>query len=775
MLNITSIGTVVPSATYCGTMFGKPIIYPDGYTIERSVFAPPEAEAHALKPVFTYKASTGTWAATTSGELHFTATIRWVSGRPTFSITRSDNPAEKTYTDGKSATSAWRKAFEDAVKDFPARQVELAAPMDPKHKLRVNGIRLYCLHLKEVCDELLALPGGRVAFEAAAAASCAAPASSAVAVVASEIDARSTSLRSASGSQPLSQERTQRHRATSPMPKSCTKAPAEALGSARSSKRRATPSRCASVAKDASPSASVVSVGTAANIGGEPLAEGEGVGSTKKRRARQPKGVDKAAATAASTPAISGEAAGSMAAAPVKRQRTSSNKRGQEAPGAPSAVPPRLDVVVVCPECGLSGTTFCAATGKLHLPPPCMTCGLTTAFCPVTGHPHHVAAHRENRQRGEVHLPGAARRPRRRVAKQPPDMQAAALLDDEVTVVAAQGGGSGAAVVVGEGEEGASKKTRRRRLRVEDATTQAPGNGADATEKPTRARRARKVKDGAVSATQSSETLAERAEAAKGDAAAGSCTAVVLEGAPARVEEQAYMYPPLRPPLTIREHHKAAHLLQESWRAQYGDGPVLPAAVAAVPLALVSVKRIAAAVANRRRKGRGEAAGGASGEEVRQSDDDEGGEENGGATVKGGGDNGDDDKDTAKSGLSSAVGTPASTAAAALPVSTMVHPLEVTQMATSVAGKRLSRFLVQYTSERTLFDLLKSSSATGDSGAGRKAPKRPAEPTLAGGNSVDAGAGDKGNWEPHTVVENGDEEHPEGAPGASPSEACSNG
>ncbi|KAG5476113.1 hypothetical protein LSCM4_05069 [Leishmania orientalis] len=754
MLNITSIGTVVPSSAHHGTMLGKPIIYPDGYTVERAVFAPPQASAHVSKPVFTYKASLNTSAAPTKVEPYFTATICWVDGHPIFSITRSDNPAERTYTDSKSATTVWRKALEDAVKDFPTRQAELGAPTDSKSRLQVNGIRLYCLHLKEVHDELMSLPGGRGAFETAAAASCAAPAPSAVAAVTAELDTRSTSLLSASGSQSHSQERTQRRRAISPMPKSSLKAPAVTLSSARSSKQRATPTRRASVDKDASPSASTACVGATAIIDNQPLAGGLAVSSAKRRRTRQPKGI--------------GEPAD-----PFRPQRVSRNGKCQETAFAPATFE------VVCPDCGLSGAPFCATTGKLHLPPPCPTCGLTTAFCPVTGQPHAGAARRENRQRGEVHLPSATRRPRRRVAKQPPEAHAAAAgPDGEVAVVVTHGGGSASAAVVGEGEE-SSKKTHRKRQRAEDERKKARGNGADVsgdgtTEKSARARRARKVKDAAAVVAPLSGALAVGAEAVKGESVVAFSTAEAVQATSVLVEEPAYTYPPLRPPLTLREHHKAAHLLQESWKAQYGDGPVLPAAVAAVPLALVPVKRVAAAGASRRRRGRGGAAGGgASGEEGKRSEDEEdGGEETGGAPAKGGDNNGDaGDKDTAKSGLSSAGGSPASTTAAALPVATMVHPLEVTQLATSVAGKRLTRFLVQYTSERTLFDLLKSSSTTADSGAGRKTPRRPAQLTLISGDSGAAGAGDGGDCEAHVVAENDDGEHAVDALGASPAEA----
>ncbi|CAJ1028187.1 hypothetical protein Q4I30_004770 [Leishmania utingensis] len=748
MLNITSIGAVVQSSTYCGAMFGKPIIYPDGYTIERAVFAPAQAAAQAPKPTFTYKAPFTTSAAAMKDELYFTATIRWVKGYPTFTIARSDNPAEKIYTDIKSATTAWRKALEDAVKDFPGRQADLPVLSDSKSKLQVNGIRLYCLHLKDVHDELVALPGGQAAFDAAAAAA-AAPASSAVAADAAELDTRSTSLLSAPGSQSQSQSKARGHRAVSPVPKSYAKGPTEAPSSAHSSKKRATPSRRASVDKDASSTASTASLSVTATIGSQPLKNGVAIGPAKRRQMPKLKGLQ-AAVTTESTAVTSGETAASMDSLSVKRRRTPSNKRDPETKLAPAAV------VVVCPDCGLGGTPFCATTGKPHLPPPCIKCGLTTAFCPATGQPHSGAVQRENRQRGEVHLPGAARKPWRRVSKQPLGAHAAAGTGGEVTagtMIATQDG-DGSAVDAGEGA-GADKKPRRKRLRAEGGSRQRSSGGADVStdgtkEKRARASRSRKAKDRALVSAPSTDPLAKGIEAIKGDAIAAS----VVVDAPPPVEVLVHTYPPLRPPLTLREHHKAAHLLQESWKAQYGDGPVLPAAVGAVPLALVPAKRVAAAGANRRRRGRGggAASDGASGEEVRQSDDGEGGEgkETRVARVKSGGyDDGDANSgtDTTKSGVCSTVGSPTSTTATAPAIPTMVHPLEVTQLATSVVGKRLSRFLLQYTSERTLFDLLKSSSAAADGGAGKKTPKQPVQQTSAGGET---GAGGEGNGE-HAV------------------------
>ncbi|GET89445.1 hypothetical protein, conserved [Leishmania tarentolae] len=773
MLNITSIGTVMQTSTHHGVMFGKPVIYPDGYTVERAVFSSSQLPvAQAGKPIFTYKALSTT-SAVPLDEPYFTAAIHWVKGQPTFTITRSDSPAEKIYTDSKSATTAWRKALQDAMKDFPSRQAELPVPMDSKSKLQVNGIRMYGLHLKDVHDELLALPGGQTAFDAAAAAAASAgPAISTEAAGAAELDAHSTSLLSPPGSQP--QAKTQRLHTISPTPKSSAKSSPKAHSSARSSKRRTTPTRRASVDKDGSPATSTVDVGTTVIISSSSLTDGAAIIPEKRQRTHRSKGPNKAAATPEPTAAITEETAEITAAAPAKRRRTSS-KKPSETVRAPAVAPTPVLVTVVCPDCGLGDTPFCSTTGKPHVPPPCTVCGLTTAFCPVTGQPHIGAVQRENRQRGEVHLPGAARKSRRLVSKHLPGVHAAAGSEGTTMAVAgAEDDGSAVDAVKG---AGAAKKLRQKRLRNEGEAKRASGDDADAfemgtTEKPARARRARKTKDGAAAAAPSSESVVEGTTVMRDGTAVASPAAVVVKSPPAPVEEPAYTYPPLRPPLTPREHHKAAHLLQENWKVQYGDGSVLPAAVAAVPLAFVPAKRMAAAGANRRGRGHGGASGGgASGEDGKQSDDDEDGgeEETGSARAKDRDEDGDViiNRSNTKGSLGSAVGGPTPTTAAAVAFPKMVHPLEVTQLATSVAGKRLSRFLLQYTSERTFFDLLKNSSSAADGSAGRKTSKQPAQQTPAG---TDAGAGDEGGEKTHTVSDDGDGKNVLDASGAAPTE-----
>lgn len=71
-----------------------------------------------------------------------------------------------------------------------------------------------------------------------------------------------------------------------------------------------------------------------------------------------------------------------------------------------SSSPISMSNTGVCPDCGESGTPFCATTGEPHvLPPLCPLCHLQSAYCPMTGKPHPGVAIREGRKRGEVLLP----------------------------------------------------------------------------------------------------------------------------------------------------------------------------------------------------------------------------------------------------------------------------------------------------------------------------------------------------------------------------------
>lgn len=783
MLKVTSIGAVVPDTTHHGVNLGKPILYPDGFAVERAVFVAAGAPA-ASKVSLAYKDPTGSAAAApvaSDGEPYFTGAIHWVDGQPNFSVSRSDRPVDRTYTDTLSATTVWRKALEDAEADFPSRAAELQVPRNAKGRFQISGIRLYGLHMREVIAELASLPGGQAALDAAvaAAAATASSATAAPSLSTAELDGQSTSLLSAPGSRSQSQSNAKRSRAVSPEPKASTKAKPSASSAARGSKSRATTSRPASVETvPSSAGVSVISIGDT-----QPLAEAALLSPVKTKRRTAAKKAE-AASAEASAPAAADEGSGA-AAAPAKRRRTSSRKRIDDAdastpaaapaPAAPSSSSSAARAVVLCPDCGLAGTPFCATTGRPHLPPPCSSCGLTTAFCPITGEPHAGTVLRENRQRGEVHLPGATRKPRRRLSAgtagsaAPP---AGAMA--EVTVVSTQDGngadapGSAPAASASSAADtaGAAKKPRRKRARAEGEEGQAAsvsgaepgGEGAATTtardgaapEKAGRGRRPRKTKSGDTAAAAADAAVTEGTAPADGAEPVRPAEAVAAPPPPPPppAEEPAYTYPPLRPPLTTRERNKAVHLLQEGWKAQYGDGPVLPPAVAAVPLALVPARRPAAT--QRGKKGRG--SGGAGGGGAPNADEDEEAEETGQPHPHADGEAGaeeGDDREPGKSGLSSAVGSPASTTIAALP--SMVHPLEVTQFSTSAAGKRLSRFLVQYTSERTLFDLLRNAAAAAGAtaGAGRKPGKAgtSATATAAGTAAASTEAGAAGEAE----------------------------
>ncbi|KAK7201208.1 hypothetical protein NESM_000182400 [Novymonas esmeraldas] len=776
MLTVLALGTPVPSTTHHGVMFGKSVIFPDGYSIERPVLSPAHTTSAVTRPTFAHKVPS---ASPREGELYFTASIRWAAGQPTFTVHRSDKPAEQTYT-SKSATTVWRQALEDAVADFPGRQAELPVPFDAKAKLQVNGIRLYGLHLKDVQDELMELPDGRAAYEAAAAANAraalatstargaAGPASAAATLVEAELDTRSASLLSAPQSQ--SQTGASRSRATSPKPKKSPKAAAVPSASVPSSRQRITPSRRASVDKDAASSGAVVGP---VSVSSDSRSPEHGAASpaapSKKRQSRKPSVIVEAVAqtdvpTAAAAAAAA--AAPPTTAAAARRSRVSGKKTAtgdSAASAATSAAPPAAVVVMVCPDCQQGGTPFCAATGKPHLPPPCTACGLTTAFCPINGQPHTGAVQRENRQRGEVHLPGTARKPRRRLPKSAPASTAPTdAVAGEVIVLATQDADNG----VPGSQDAASlvmAKPRRKRARVEAGEAPASATTADAptpdgaAPKPGRSRRPRKAKEEVAVAAPSEEAPLG------GGGGGGGDDDSLAKAEPAAVEEPAYTYPPLRPPLTIRERHRAAHLLQEAWKAQYGDGPVLPASVAALPLALVPVKRSAAATAGtiRRKRARsGAAAGdgggdGATGEGGRQSDHDEDAPADATHAKHDEAAAEEDHHETARSDPSSAVGSPTSHAAA---MPTLAHPLEVTQMGTSVAGKRLSKFLLQYTSERALFDLLRSAAAAAGGPIKRVVKQKSAPRTAA----ADGGGGE--------TAELGDQEHVGEAPAASPTE-----
>ncbi|KPI83648.1 hypothetical protein ABL78_7320 [Leptomonas seymouri] len=742
MLHVVSIGRIVQDPACYSLFTGKPVVYPDHYTVHRAIFSSPVS---ITKPTFLYKATSAGAAAVAAQAMptpFFVATISVVPASDTagaslrFHLTRSDRPAERVYTGTTSATTVWREALEDALRDFPDERAQLLVPSDSKGHLQVNGIRLFGLHLKEVQEELMALPGGAEAFEAAAAALHAA--------------GGHVSPQASQPSPSTTKAAERRNSSTSPS--------GGAPGARPASRKRS--SRAASAEKDAALSNSnnitVTSVmdDATSNSNSQPPSV-VAVTPVKPKRPRKPRADGAATFQMPSTglqEAVGGvEGSGSGAIPPPpppsKRRRSSvkrnTNSSGQAESAAPAsstfaaastAVAPAA--MAACPDCGLTGTPFCAATGMPHELPPCPACGLRTAFCPVSGQPHAAATPRENRQRGEVHLPGSSRKPRRRAAaakmgqQLPPQASGDTV---EMIVVNTQDGSENPFVTEHSAAAGdAAKKSRRKRVRT--ASTAEDAVNGDAVDAPTevatadgsapaRPRRGRGTKSEGA-ATSAAKKAA--AVSANGDAVAAAPPPLSLEGDQPLYElakRSVYIYPPLRPPLSTRAHHRAAQLLQETWKAQYDDGPVLPPAVAAVPLTFVPAKRpVGAAEAGggggaprARRRGRGAAAAAVKGEENANRDavKDAAEQEQLGEETEG------ESSATARSGTAGLPTSPSVPAA----LSTMVHPLEVTQLSTSVAGKRLTRFLLQYASERSQFDLLRSRAAV-TTAAGGSAERR---------------------------------------------------
>ncbi|KPA86827.1 hypothetical protein ABB37_00882 [Leptomonas pyrrhocoris] len=753
MLQVVSMGEIVQDPACYAVLAGKPIVFPDHYTINRAVFVSPTSNA---KPTLLYKDTSTGDAAAAMDKPFFVATVTVIAATADtdgatlhFHIIRSDNPTEKVYKATKSATTVWRVALEDAARDFPDQKEQLLATCDSQGRLQVNGVRFYGLHMKEVQEELMALPGGAAAFQNAAAAM----------VAAKQQHQQQT------GHDHTSPPASQPSQATTKAAKKklSSPSPSRVVPKAKPASRKRT-SRPTSADMAASPASTngvtvtsvVEDVPSVSNSQPPPVVAV--VTPTKTKRPRKPKADGAAASHEPSVTvreAIEGTEDVSGAALPAKRRRPSV-KQNSTMNSSGVGVAPASAPAAVCPACGLAGTPFCAATGKPHDVPPCPACGLHTAFCPVSGQPHAGAMQRENRQRGEVHLPGTSRKPRRKAAAGKAGPPAA--IDEsvaEVTVVSTQDGSGNLASGDAATQQKQPRKRRVRTPSTAEGSGAAEGGAADALavaataqgDAPARTRRGRKrVKEEAAAATAAvasasgnatdpagGATSTAAATSANGAAAMPAAPPVVLEGDQSLFElakESIYLYPPLRPPLSTREHHKAALLLQESWKAQYGEGPVLPPAVAAVPLAFVAVKRAVGAAEARggrataskgRRRGRGGDDDAAPTTTVKEEEGNHKINDNESAKVS----NPDDARDAAaqeppaegtegeenRTARSSAVGSPttASTASAALP--SMVHPLEVMQLSSSAAGKRLVRFLLQYASERSQFDLLRSNAA----------------------------------------------------------------
>jgi hypothetical protein len=754
MLQVVSIGRIVQDPACYGLLVGKPIIFPDCYVVHRAAFLTPTTSS---KPTLLYKNTSAADAADAAAAMEkpfFTAAIAVVSfdtAGPVlrFTITRSDDPAGKVYTGTTSATSVWRAALEGAVADFPEQKSQLVVPYDAKGRLQVNGIRLFGLHLKEIQEELMALPGGAAAFEQAAALQRALG-NEAVSPPASQPAPTTASATRSAG-----------RRITSTSPTHAQQQPQQHQPGGKSESRKRT-GRAASTEQDTSllphHSVSTVTINSVPENNentNSPPPSVVAVTPVKAKRTRKAKAdgvaVQDSTASPSAAPAVAAEnrADSSPAPPPVKRRRASARKETNDAVATTTGA---ASVMPVCADCGLAGTPFCAATGRPHEVPPCPVCGLRTAFCPVSGQPHTGTIQRENRQRGEVHLPGASRKPRAKKAGPKtghPQLAGASASGEvsEVTVVNTQEG-SGDFSTAGAGAT-ESTKPRKRRARAASAgslvagmttttssakTTGAAAGGATAngpsggTQRKRRSKKEIAVTDTAVSAHDATGDAPAVAVVGQVDGTPATDPSCAPEGEKSLFElakESVYIYPPLRPPLSSREHHKAAQLMHESWKAQYGDGPVLPPSVAAVPLALVPVKRTvavagtSAATAGGASRGRRKGQAGAIVKDENHSENGTGGAMSGAPDQGVEGVNDHDQQEG--SALSSAVGSPAA-ASAPSSLTSLVHPLEVTQLTSSVAGKRLAKFLLQYASERSQFDLLRSHAA-GAAGGGEAEKK----------------------------------------------------
>jgi len=146
--------------------------------------------------------------------------------------------------------------------------------------------------------------------------------------------------------------------------------------------------------------------------------------------------------------------------------------------------------------------------------------------------------------------------------------------------------------------------------------------------------------------------------------------------------------------LSHAEQIKAEKLFLADWRDHPSPTVLLPAA-AALPLPFVVRKRVSALAASRKKKG----------EEAHHPSALEGGDEDG-------------DKYTGSSASPSLAPTKG--------MPQMVHPLEIPDVLNSVQGKRFTKYLIHYTSERSKLDRIRAATAVKSSGGGHsKSDEKP--------------------------------------------------
>lgn len=721
MIRIKALGSIVHGAEFVTCIQGKPFLIPVGYEIERPVFDETLPEDHSddngnnnnkkkrknpSEIVLAFKAGEG--EGPKSDALFFTATIDKVGGpgtgsteRPRYTVTRSDDPARKRYTSDKAMRSAWRLAVAEAERDFPDKKDKTIGTRDAKGVLQVNGMRLFALSYNEVALEINALPGAPAALEAFARPPHGSSPADGADATAEAVEPR---VDEDAADAPLTSQGT----AKAPRP------PRVPLVTAEGGRKR--------TSRSSSGQAVAAARGAAAEGG-----DGNAVSPPSSQKKRGGRSAASAPQTQDTAEVVVEDREEGQP--PLKKRARKLSAKGSDAAGpvGPPAPP------AACPDCGLVGTPFCAATGTPHPPPVCALCGLSTAFCPVSGHPHAGPPARLNRQRGEVHLPSRASARR----KKPAAVHAAAAASEdgvaEVTVIATQEDG---------GTRPAGKRGAKRMRASGDAEEEAPPSAQEEGAAP--AAKKLRGKRGAAKST-----TADTAPSAGQTTLDASVVPIPEDPLPPKE----YKYAPLRPPLSASEQHRAAHLQAKRWKEK-PEQEGCPPHIAALHLPLVAYRspRPAAAAASARRKKKGDAAGG----------DEVDNEEETGKEPRCEEDNGndeDDDKDKAKKEDDESMASTKKERKASLPSVVMVHSLEVPDAATSASGKRFLRFLQQYTSERTKGDLLRAAASDRKAAA---AAARKGSGSLKAEGSV-TGDGEGGNEaahppDPQPPTENGEEE-----------------
>lgn len=391
---------------------------------------------------------------------------------------------------------------------------------------------------------------------------------------------------------------------------------------------------------------------------------------------------------------------------PPKRRRKKASDAETPAPvptaAAADAVPPAAAPSLACPDCGLTNTPFCAATGKRHaVAAPCPLCGLTTTYCAMTGKPHE----------GSGQAAGAVKKTRKRsTAKAAAATEAAATVPTEV-----QEEGT----VVGSQKKSGRKGTPKEKSPKKEKNTEA---------KKERKPRAKKGSATASAPTPSPATTGEAAEAGAAAAAPQPPvpdTNTLLSFLRPQEPEvpKAYEYPPLRPPLSASDHHKSAALLAKSLKEKEeqseGGAGLAPALSSQIPFQMRLVKK----TVTRGRRKKSAVAGAA----AAAADNDNGNNNEG-----------DNEEDNTRGETSEKTHDEG-------PVSTsgFVHPLEVFNVGTSAAGKRLVKFLTQYTSERAMADALRAASKSATAASGATPSKKVKKEELADTETAAAAAVDE--------------------------------